>query len=214
MAKSIYNSYGEKGYGLLLAGVQAEPVSVPLYPTAGTYKAGTLLYRTSNGMYAPAASGQLDGSYLPAVLAEDIVIASGETVAPAVAAYASGTFVDGAIVLSDGTSKPTASHKIQLAKFGIRFAPEATTAPDFNNGSYVITYVANNGAEPAEANVVDHKIHGVSYTVLANSVTDFTAPATKSFSKWNTKADGSGTDYAAAATYSTDADLTLYAVWA
>ena len=36
----------------------------------------------------------------------------------------------------------------------------------------------------------------------------------ESFSKWNTKADGSGTDYAAAASYTADADLTLYAVWA
>lgn len=33
------------------------------------------------------------------------------------------------------------------------------------------------------------------------------------FSKWNTASDGSGTSYNAGATYSTDADLTLYAIW-
>lgn len=33
------------------------------------------------------------------------------------------------------------------------------------------------------------------------------------FSKWNTKSDGTGTNYNAGATYSTDADLTLYAIW-
>lgn len=33
------------------------------------------------------------------------------------------------------------------------------------------------------------------------------------FSKWNTKSDGTGTNYSAGATYSTDADLTLYAIW-
>ena len=33
------------------------------------------------------------------------------------------------------------------------------------------------------------------------------------FSKWNTKSDGTGTSYNSGATYSTDADLTLYAIW-
>lgn len=33
------------------------------------------------------------------------------------------------------------------------------------------------------------------------------------FSKWNTKIDGTGTSYNSGATYSTDADLTLYAIW-
>lgn len=33
------------------------------------------------------------------------------------------------------------------------------------------------------------------------------------FSKWNTKSDGTGTSYNAGATYSTDSDLTLYAIW-
>lgn len=33
------------------------------------------------------------------------------------------------------------------------------------------------------------------------------------FSKWNTKSDGSGTDYSAGGTYSSDSNLTLYAKW-
>lgn len=33
------------------------------------------------------------------------------------------------------------------------------------------------------------------------------------FSKWNTKSDGTGTNYNPGATYSTNADLTLYAIW-
>lgn len=33
------------------------------------------------------------------------------------------------------------------------------------------------------------------------------------FSKWNTKSDGTGTNYNSGASYSTDADLTLYAIW-
>ena len=49
------------------------------------------------------------------------------------------------------------------------------------------------------------------YTIAANT---FAPPDGKVFSKWNTKADGTGTDYAAAATYAAAADLALYAVWA
>ena len=60
----------------------------------------------------------------------------------------------------------------------------------------------------------DFEAAGATHTVLANSTTNFTAPSTKSFSKWNTKDDGSGTDYAAAATITMTADVTLYAVWA
>ena len=82
--------------------------------------------------------------------------------------------------------------------------------------SVTITYKANNSVTPAEDDVKIAALTGSTYTILNNSDSKlgFTAPATKSFSKWNTKADGSGTDYAAAATYTADEDLTLYAVWA
>lgn len=77
-----------------------------------------------------------------------------------------------------------------------------------------IIYKPNNST--AEADVVKTAEYGSTYTILNNSDSSlgFTAPATKSFSKWNTKADGTGTDYAAAASYTANADLTLYAVWA
>lgn len=58
---------------------------------------------------------------------------------------------------------------------------------------------------------------GSDYTQTASSSTNLTANTfTKScatFSKWNTAADGSGTDYADSATYSFAADMTLYAQW-
>ncbi|MBQ7382640.1 MAG: InlB B-repeat-containing protein [Paludibacteraceae bacterium] len=52
---------------------------------------------------------------------------------------------------------------------------------------------------------------GTNVAVLSNS---FTAPSGKVFDKWNTKADGSGTSYAAGATISSiQTSITLYAQW-
>lgn len=49
-----------------------------------------------------------------------------------------------------------------------------------------------------------------------SNITLTTTKPTKSgytFSKWNTKSDGTGTSYTSGATYSTNADLFLYAIW-
>lgn len=59
--------------------------------------------------------------------------------------------------------------------------------------------------------MVAYADYGSTYTIAANS---FTAPSGKTFSKWNTKADGTGTEYAANANYTANADLTLFAIWA
>ena len=55
------------------------------------------------------------------------------------------------------------------------------------------------------------KTHGVDITLASN-----TGNLTRTgfnFDGWNDAADGTGTDYAESATYSTDANLTLYAKW-
>ena len=72
--------------------------------------------------------------------------------------------------------------------------------------SYTISYNANGGSGAPGSQT---KTHG----------TDLTLSSTKptrngyKFSKWTTGKDGSGTSYAPGATYSTDANLTLYAIW-
>ena len=71
----------------------------------------------------------------------------------------------------------------------------------------MITYKANGGTGD---DVVVKTDLGGNYAIAANA---FTAPDSKSFKKWNTKADGSGTDYAAAANYTANEDLTLFAIW-
>lgn len=71
--------------------------------------------------------------------------------------------------------------------------------------TYDIVYETGDGTEVAP----QEKTKGTAITLRSTIPTrnGFT------FSKWNTKSDGSGTNYNAGATYSTDADLTLYAIW-
>ena len=213
----LYSVIGRSDYSNLLADPQgADVIAIDCKPGNGEIKRGTLMYREANGMYSPAASGQVTTSYQLVVLNEDVdtgATVEDGAVAEVAAAYRAGRFIDGAVKLaSNGTV--TAAHKVVLNLMGIVFRTKEGTGT-FDQGTYTITYVGNNG-EDDEEDVVAAKIAGVDYTILNNSDSSlsFTAPATKSFSKWNTKADGTGTDYAAAATYSTDADLKLYAVWA
>jgi uncharacterized repeat protein (TIGR02543 family) len=75
---------------------------------------------------------------------------------------------------------------------------------------YTVTYDANganNGTAPSD----QVKTEGVNLTLATNSSSLEKSGFT--FVCWNTAADGTATDYAEGASYSTDADLTLYAKW-
>lgn len=72
--------------------------------------------------------------------------------------------------------------------------------------TYTITYKSNGGTGTSTSQI---KTSGTNITLLDNPFT-YTG---YSFSEWNTAADGSGTSYQAGATYSTDANATLYAQW-
>ena len=72
--------------------------------------------------------------------------------------------------------------------------------------SYTIAYNANGGSGAPASQT---KTHGTSITLS-------TATPTRdgySFAGWNTKSDGSGTSYAAGATFTSNANTTLYAKW-
>ena len=78
--------------------------------------------------------------------------------------------------------------------------------------TYTVTYNGNSnsgGSAPVDGG--SPYISGSTVTVLGNSgslvKTDYT------FSGWNTQANGSGTGYAAGATFNIGADTTLYAQW-
>lgn len=73
---------------------------------------------------------------------------------------------------------------------------------------YTITYNGNGHTGGTVPEAVDKK-HGTNIT-LSNSTPTRTGYA---FTEWNTKQNGTGNSYAKGATYSTDADVTLYAQW-
>lgn len=72
--------------------------------------------------------------------------------------------------------------------------------------SYAVSYNANGGSGAPASQT---KWHGESLTLSATKPTR----TGYTFKNWNTKADGSGTAYAAEASYTGNAALTLYAQW-
>lgn len=73
--------------------------------------------------------------------------------------------------------------------------------------TYTITYKANG---PSAEDQTQTKNYGTAVTLKGASTFTYT---NYTFQYWNTKADGTGTTYAAGASYGTNAALTLYAIW-
>ncbi len=188
----------------------AEKIAINVLPGIGAVGKGTLMYRMSTGYYTVAPDANVTTGYDLVVLAEDIDAGTApNAVAEDAAAYRAGRFVSGKVLLASGNAL-TAANLLALRQEGIVIKPDDTVGT-FDNETVTVTYVGNNST--TESYEVT-EIKGATHTVLANTVTGFTAPTGKSFSKWNTKADGTGTDKAAAATLTASADTTLYAIWA
>ena len=88
----------------------------------------------------------------------------------------------------------------------------AIKAPVNTDGPFAVTYDKNNeGASGTMTDTNSPYTKDATVTVLGNS---FTAPTGMVFTGWNTKADGSGTSYAAGNTFDAVKDVTLFAQWA
>ena len=72
--------------------------------------------------------------------------------------------------------------------------------------TYTISYNANGGSGAPGSQT---KTHGTDLKLSSTKPTR----SGYTFVNWNTKSDGSGTNYASGATYNTNANLTLYAIW-
>ena len=79
------------------------------------------------------------------------------------------------------------------------------TAPAYAT-TYAVTYSANGGTGTTAA---QSKTYGTALTLRSCGF----AREGYAFKNWNTKADGSGTSYAAGASYTANAAVTLYAIW-
>ncbi len=86
----------------------------------------------------------------------------------------------------------------------------ATLYPRWIQATYAVTYAAN-GSTSGTAPTSQTKTQGINITLATNSGN--LAKTGYTFVGWNTAADGSGTNYAAGASYTTNAALTLYARW-
>lgn len=105
---------------------------------------------------------------------------------------------------------------------GTQYSAGASFTPSSNTTMYAIWNTGTTTGSVGLASAISKSntsVDGYVVTFNANGGTCSTSSLTAkntikwTFNKWNTKSDGSGTSYAAGATYSTSANLTLYATW-
>lgn len=100
------------------------------------------------------------------------------------------------------------SKAYELGSNGGKYTNNAATTlyPYWVANTYAVTYNANGGSGTTASQT---KTYGQSLTLRANGFTR----TGYAFQHWNTKADGTGTSYAAGASYTANAAVTLYAIW-
>lgn len=111
-------------------------------------------------------------------------------------------------IISWNKTHSTQSVSISLTSKGVRIS-NASVSKSFTipaKPSYVITYNANGGTGAPGGQT---KWYGEDINLQAGKPTR----TGYAFKNWNTKKDGTGTNYNPSQKYSTNAGLTLYAIW-
>lgn len=110
----------------------------------------------------------------------------------------------------------TASTKVTFTPTKRMFLDEvkvtSLAARDDNPKHYTVTYNANTGSGDAPTDDTDYNDQ-TNFIVTVADKGELTKTG-HTFNGWNTAADGSGTDYAAGATFVIKSNVTLYAQWA
>ena len=124
--ENLFNTLGESEVKDLLATGKSSAVAISVEPGNGTIPYGTVLYRKSGVLYAPAAAGQMDGSKELVILKDNVDTTTNAGIAVAAAAYEEGVFKAGTVKISDGNGGYTAVNAAQalvLRQQNITFRP-------------------------------------------------------------------------------------------
>ena len=130
----------------------------------------------------------------------------------------SGYVFDGWYTAANGGTKITDSTKVTA---------NTTVYAHWKANSYTVSYNVNGGTGSIASQTKTHntnltlttakptgKSFTVSYNANGGTVSTSSKTVSQSFTNWNTAANGSGTAYNAGATYSANANVTLYAQYA
>lgn len=209
----------------------AEEKSVTISPSQALNDGGvdpiTIVCAKGDGTSNPAISGGQLRLYQAAsgkTTGNTITFSSDKTITKIVFTFANnmtadngsfsvGSYDSGSSTWNGSTNSVTltvtgtdGSHRIYIANMVVYYEDSGDTP-----STYTVTYDGNgatSGSAPTDNNT--YNPNDV-VTVLGN--TGSLAKTDYSFDGWNTKADGTGTDYAPNATFNISANTTLYAQW-
>lgn len=145
---NLYQNLGKSTDSPLeTAGVGFDTASVSLEPGHGTVKRGTVLYRKSAALYAPATADNILTTNQLVVLREDVDTEESATVAALGDVIVAGGLLAEYVTLSDGTNL-NAAQALILRKQGIVLKPYDAldgTAPEADNTATVSVTVTDDG---------------------------------------------------------------------